>query len=63
MYNRYIVIKAFENGVFPFKYRFKKKKKRESDMAHKALPEWVNVIKKIFDKIENNVQNAKDDNL
>ena len=32
-------------------------------MAHKALPEWVNVIKKIFDKIENNVQNAKDDNL
>ena len=32
-------------------------------MAHKALPQWVNVIKKIFDKIENNVQNAKDDNL
>ena len=32
---------------------FKKKKKRESDMAHKALPEWVNVIKKIFDKIQN----------
>ena len=41
----------------------KKKKKRESYMAQKALPQWVNVIKKIFDKIENNVQNAKDDNL
>ena len=52
-YNRYIVIKAFENGVFPFKDGFQKKKKRESDMAHKALPEWVNVIKKIFDKIQN----------
>ena len=29
-------------------------------MAHKALPEWVNVIKKIFDKIQNAIQS---DNL
>ena len=28
LYNRYIVIKAFENGVFPFKDGFQKKKKK-----------------------------------
>ena len=27
-YNRYIVIKVFENGVFPFKDGFQKKKKK-----------------------------------
>ena len=49
--NRGIVIKAFENGVFPFKNGFQK---TESDMADKT-PEWVNVIKKRFDKMENKV--------
>ena len=29
--------------------------KKQSDMADKTLPEWVNVIKKRFDKMENKV--------
>ena len=46
------VIKAFENGVFPFKDGFQKK---ESDMSDKALPDWVKVGKKRFDQIKNEV--------
>ena len=39
--NRNNVIKAFENGVFPPNYEFKKEK---SDMTNKTLPNWVKVI-------------------
>ena len=41
--NRSGVIKAFENGVFPFNYRFQKEK---PNMPDKALPNWVKVSKK-----------------
>ena len=42
--NRNNVIKAFENGVFPFNDGFQKKK--ELDMSDKALPDWVKVSEK-----------------
>ena len=58
--NRSSVIKAFENGVFPFNYGFQKEK---PDMSDKALPNWVKVSKKRFDTIKNAVQNAKRNNL
>ena len=54
------VIKAFKNGVFPFKDGFQKK---ESDMSDKALPDWVKVGKKRFDKIKNEVQNIENNNV
>ena len=41
--NRSNVIKAFENGVFPFNYGFQKEKPDTSD---KALPKWVKVSEK-----------------
>ena len=56
-------LRHLKTEFFHLKVNFKKKKKKESDMADKALPEWVNVIKKRFDKIENKVENAKNDNL
>ena len=59
--NRDNVIKAFENGVFPFKDGFQKKK--GSDMSDKALPDCVKVGKKLFDRITNKFQNAKNNNL
>ena len=40
--NRDNVIKAFENGVFPFKDGFQKK---GSHMSDKALSDWVKVGK------------------
>ena len=46
------VIKAFENGVLPFNYRFQKEKPNMSD---KALPNCVKVSKKRIDTIENAV--------
>ena len=58
--NRSSVIKAFENGDFPFNYGFQKE---NPDMSDKALPNWVKVSKKRFDTIKNAVQNAKRDNL
>ena len=54
--NRSNVIKAFENGVFPFSYGFQKEK---PDMSDKALPCWIKVSKKRFDTIKNIVQNTK----
>ena len=50
--NRNNVIKAFENGVFPFKDGFRKK---ESD--------WVKVDEERFNKIKNEIQKAKNKNL
>ena len=47
--NRISVIKAFENGVFPFNYGFQKEK---PDMSDKALPNWVKVSKKRFNMIK-----------
>ena len=58
--NRNNVIKAFENGVFPFKDGFRKK---ESDMSDKALPDWAKVDEKRFNKIKNEIQQAKNKNL
>ena len=46
------VIKAFENGVFPFKDGLKKK---ESNMSDKALPDWVKVEEKRFSVIKNEI--------
>ena len=43
------VIEAFQNGGFPLKDGFKKK---ESDMSDKALPNWVKVDKKRFNRIK-----------
>ena len=54
--NRDYVNEAFENRVFPFTDGFQKKK---SDMSHKLLPNWVKVEKKRFDRIKNQIQNAK----
>ena len=47
--NRSNVIKASENGIFPFNYRFQKEK---PDMSDKALPNLVKVSKKRFDTIK-----------
>ena len=58
--NRGSVIKAFENGVFPFNYGFQKEK---LDMSDKVLPNWVKVSKRKFDTIKNVVQNARRNNL
>ena len=46
--NRDNVIKAFENGIFPFKVEFQKK---ESDRSDNALPKWVKVGKKKKDSV------------
>ena len=58
--NRDNVIKAFENRVFPFSDGFQKK---ESVMSDKSLSDWVKVGKKRFDRIKNQIQNAKNNNL
>ena len=58
--NRNNVIKAFENKFFPFKDGFREK---ESDMSDKALPDWVKVNEERFNKIENEIQQAKNKNL
>ena len=58
--NRGSVIKAFENGVFPFNYGFQKEK---LDMSDEVLPNWVKVSKRKFDTIKNVVQNARRNNL
>ena len=42
--NKGNVIKAFEDGIFPFNNGFYQKE--ESNMADKALPDWVKVDKK-----------------
>ena len=55
--NRNNVIKAFENKDFPFKYE--SYQKEELDVVDKALPDWVKVDKKRFDRIKNKIQNAK----
>ena len=54
------VIKAFENGVLPYKDGFWKK---ESDMFNKALPDWVKVNEERFNNIKNETQQAKNKNL
>ena len=36
--------------------------KKESNMADKALPDWVKVDKKRFDMIKMEIQNAKNKN-
>ena len=59
--NRDNVIKAFENKVFPFSVGFQKKK--ESGMSDKLLQNWVKVGKKRLDRIKNQIQKAKDNNL
>ena len=59
--NRDNVIKAFENKVFPFSDGFQKKK--ESGMSDKLLQNWVKVGKKRLDRIKNQIQKAKDNNL
>ena len=41
--NRGNVIEAFENGIFPLKYGFRKK---ESDASDQTLPDRVKVDKK-----------------
>ena len=58
--NRNNVIKAFENRFFPFKDGFRKKKSYISD---KALPDWVKVNEERLNKIENEIQQAKNKNL
>ena len=55
--NRNNVINAFENKDFPFKYE--SYQKEELDVVDKALPDWVKVDKKRFDRIKNKIQNAK----
>ena len=47
--NKGNVIKAFENGLFPFNFGFQKEK---PDMSDKALPNWVKVSKKRFNMIK-----------
>ena len=49
-----------KTGFFRLKMDFIKKK--ESDVADKALPNWVKVDKKRFDRIKNETQNAKNKN-
>ena len=58
--NKGNVIKAFEDGIFPFNNGFYQKE--ESNMADKALPDWVKVDKKRFDMIKMEIQNAKNKN-
>ena len=60
LYNNRKKVNKAENGVFPFNDGFQKK---ESDASDKALPDWVNVEKKRFDRIKNQIQNAKKNNL
>ena len=55
--NRNNVMNAFENKDFPFKYE--SYQKEELDVVDKALPDWVKVDKKRFDRIKNKIQNAK----
>ena len=56
--NRDKVIKAFENGIFPFNDGFQKK-----NLSDKTLTDWVKGGKKRFDKIRNKFQNPKNNNL
>ena len=58
--NKGNVIKAFEDGIFPFNNGFYQKE--ESNMADKALQDWVKVDKKRFDMIKMEIQNAKNKN-
>ena len=61
LYNsRNNVIEAFEDKVFLFKDKFQKE---ESDMSDKALPNWVKVDEKRFNRIKNKIQQVKYKNL
>ena len=45
-----------------FRLRMDFKKKKESDMSDKVLPNWIKVDKKRFNRIKNQIQSAEDNN-
>ena len=53
-------LRHLKTEFFCLKMDFKKK---GSDMSDKALPDCVKVGKKLFDRITNKFQNAKNNNL
>ena len=57
--NKDNVIKAFEDGIFPFKDGFRQ---NESDVTDETLSDWVKVDKKRFDWIQTKIKMFKNKN-